>query len=66
MAKDTLKKPHPQNVGGWSSDLVPIVVDTATTRTITPRFEDLIDPVEYKTGLLGIGRSEITHIGKVR
>ena len=66
MAKDTLKKPHPRNVGGWSSDSVPIVVDTATTRTITPRFEDLIDPVEYKTGLLGIGRSEITHKGRVR
>ena len=51
MAKDTLKKLHPRNVGGWSSDSVPIVVDTATTRTITPRFEDLIDLVEYKTGL---------------
>ena len=40
--------------------------DTATTRTITPCFDDLIDPVKYKTGLLGIGRSEITHKGIFR
>ena len=47
-------KEKPRRMGIWGSDSTPIVIDTATTRTITPRFEDLIDPVEYQIGLEGI------------
>ncbi len=50
----------------WSSDAFPIVVDLATSMTITPCFKDLIDPVEYKSSITGIGKGTITHRGKIR
>ena len=50
----------------WSSDAFPIVIDTAASKTITPCFQDLIDPVEYKSSLNGIGQGAITHRGKIR
>ena len=56
----------PRNIGSWASDAVPIVVDSATTRTITPRLEDLIDPQPFKTTLLGIGSGTITRRGMVQ
>ena len=58
-------KQSARNVGTWGSDSIPIVVDSATTKTITPNFKDLINPVEYKTKLSGIGEGQITHKGKV-
>ncbi len=50
----------------WSSDAFPIVIDTAASKTVTPCFQDLIDPVEYKSSLNGIGQGAITHHGKIR
>ena len=50
----------------WDSDAVPIVVDTATSKTLTPCFSDLIDPRPYKSTVSGIGTGTITHVGKVR
>ena len=55
----------PRDIGTWDSDSVPIVVDTATSKTITPRFADLIDPEPFKTSLKGIGQGAITHKGRV-
>ena len=50
----------------WGDDSIPIIVDTATTRTLTPRFDDLIDPIPHYSVVKGIGEGRITHKGKVR
>ena len=50
----------------WGNDDTPIVVDTATSRTITPKLSDLIDPQQYHCPLEGIGAGKITHRGKIR
>jgi hypothetical protein len=42
-----LSKPSqtsPRNIGNWDSDSLPIVIDTAASRTITPLLSDLINP----------------------
>ena len=58
-------KTRARDMGTWDTDAIPIVVDTATTRTITPRKQDLLDVEPYKAGLQGIGSSQITHRGRV-
>ena len=50
----------------WGDDAIPIIVDTATTRTLTPHFEDLIDPIPHNSVVKGIGKGKIPHKGKVR
>ncbi len=55
-----------QDIGNWDSDEFPIVVDSATSRTITPRFEDVINPRPYESNLKGIGNGKITHVGMVQ
>ena len=42
-------------MGNRDSDDFPIVVDSATSWTITPFFDDLIGPQLYKSNLKGIG-----------
>ncbi len=56
----------PREMGSWDSDDFPIVVDSATSKTITPFFSDLFDPKPYSTNLKGIGTGRITHVGGVR
>ena len=56
----------PRHMGTWDTDAIPIVVDSATTRTITPRFDDLIEPVPYGATVEGIGKGSVTHRGTVR
>ena len=56
----------PRNMGGWDSDSFPIVIDSATSRTITPFLSDLINPKSYESTLKGIGKGQITHVGTVR
>ena len=60
------KPSQARNMGTWASDEIPIVVDSATSRTVTPRFEDLIDPEPFKCSIEGIGKGSITHVGKVK
>ena len=55
-----------RDMGSWDSDDFPIVVDSATSRTITPVFTDLINPRPHKSTIQGIGTSTITHVGGVR
>ena len=52
----------------WASDNdeMPIVVDSATSKTLTPHFDDLIDPVPFNTTVDGIGSGKITHRGKIK
>jgi hypothetical protein len=56
----------PRDLGTWDADDHPIVVDSATSRTITPFFNDLINPKPYSSNLKGIGQGKITHVGTVR
>ena len=42
LATNTTTKVHHQET--WASDSHPIVIDSATSKTITPHFTDLIDP----------------------
>jgi hypothetical protein len=56
----------PRDIGNWDSDSFPIVLDSATSKTITPYLSDLIDPKPYKTNLTGIGTGKITKVGKVK
>jgi hypothetical protein len=60
------KESYPREMGGWDSDVLPIVIDSVASRTITPNFSYLIDPKPYKTSLKGIGSGKITHVGTVR
>ena len=74
----SIKEPHqmycyvannddkPQDVGNWGSDSIPIVLDSATTRTITQRLKDLVDPQPFKSTLRGIGKGMVLYKGKVR
>jgi len=39
-----ISQENAREIGDWDSDDYPIVIDSATSRTITPYFEDLIDP----------------------
>ena len=64
MAKQA-KKARPQQEKDWDSDAKPIVADTAASKTVTPVFLDLIDPVPCESSLTGIGESQITHRGQV-
>ena len=50
----------------WSSDSHPIVIDSATSKTITPYLSDLLDPEPCKIAVAGIGKGTITHKGKVK
>ena len=50
----------------WGSDAIPIVIDSACSKTMTPCFEDLIDPVPYDSTVAGVGKGTITHKGTVR
>ena len=50
----------------WSSDSRPIVIDSATSKTITPYLSDLMDPEPYKVKVAGIGKGTITHKGKIK
>ena len=50
----------------WSSDAHPIVVDSATSKTITPYLSDLLDQEPHKVKVAGIGKGTITHKGKVK
>ena len=63
---ENLLEEKARDIGNWDSDDFPIVVDSATSRTITPYFEDLIDPRPYVSNLRGIGNGKITHVGMVR
>jgi hypothetical protein len=56
----------PRPLGSWDSDAFPIVIDSATTRTITPCFSDLIDPKPFRATLSGLGTGSISHKGKIR
>ena len=56
----------PRSLGNWDSDSFPIVIDSATSRTITPFLSDLIDAKPYASTLTGIGNGRITHVGTVR
>ena len=42
------------------------MIDSATSRTITPFLSDLINPKPYESTLKGIGKGRITHVGSVR
>ena len=55
----------PRNIGTWDSDEHPIIVNSATSQTITPLFLDLINPQAYQSQLTGIGTAQITHKGSV-
>ncbi len=44
MAKQDNPITSPRDMGTWDSDDFHIVVDSATSKTITPLFSDLIDP----------------------
>ena len=46
-----------RNMGGWSSDDMPIVIDTEASRTINPFFKDVIDPKPYKEPSLILAKS---------
>ena len=50
----------------WDSDSHPIVVDSATSKTITPHFSDLLDPEPFNVKVSGIGAGTITHKGKIK
>ena len=56
----------PRDLGTSDADYNPIVVDSATSRSITPYFADLINPKPYASNLKGIGQGKITHVGMVR
>jgi len=59
-------KSNPREMGAWDSDAFPIVLDSGTSKSITPVFTDLIDPRPYESDLQGVGRGKITHVGRVR
>ena len=56
----------PRDMGNWDADSFSIIIDSATSRTITPYFSDLINPRPYESLLKGIGSGRITHVGTVR
>jgi hypothetical protein len=56
----------PRDIGKWDLDAFPIIVDSATTRTITPCLSDLIDPQPFNASLTGLGKGSITHRGKIK
>jgi hypothetical protein len=62
--QDSNQTPH--SMGAWDSDAFPIIIDSATTRTITPCFSDLIDPIPFNASLIGLGKGSITHPGKIK
>ena len=66
MANKDSKGDKPRYEANWDSDQHPIVLDTAASRTMTPLFSDLIDPVPYNTSVSGIGTGKITHRGRIR
>jgi hypothetical protein len=55
----------PRDMGSWDSDGFPIVLDSGTSKSITPVFSDLIDPRPFQSRLQGVGQGEITHVGSV-
>jgi len=57
---------EPFHAGTWGATAVPIIVDSATSRTITPIFTDLINPTPFDCHLKGIGNGRITHKGAIR
>jgi hypothetical protein len=52
-------------MGPWDSDSFPIVLDSGTSKSITPVFSDFMDPRPFQSRLQGVGRGEITHVGRV-
>ena len=61
--KDKVK---PRDMGTWDSDSKPIVIDSATTRTLTPHLEDLHEVEEFNSSVEGIGSGAITHKGRIK
>ncbi len=54
------------NFDNWDYDEFPIVVDSVASHTMTPQFEDPINPTRHETKLKGIGNGKIIHVGTVR
>ena len=52
-------KKNPQDMETWGSDAIPIVIDSATTKTITPRYNNLMDPQPHKSRLQGVGTGSV-------
>lgn len=56
----------PREMGGWDSDAFPIVLDSGTSKSITPVFSDLHNPRPFESDLQGVGTGRITHVGAIR
>ena len=48
----------PRAMGYWASEASPIVVDSATTKTITPHLSDLVDAQRFNTSITGLGKGK--------
>ena len=55
----------PREMGSWDSDGFPIVLDSGTSKSITPVYSDLINPRPFQSRLQGVGQGDITHVGAV-
>jgi hypothetical protein len=55
----------PRDMGAWDSDAFPIVLDSGTSKSITPVFSDLKNPRPYVSDLQGVGKGRITHVGAI-
>ena len=60
------KEEQARDIGNWASDSTPIVIDSATTKTITPHLSDLINPEQFKRSITGLGKGTITHKGQIK
>ncbi len=40
-----------------------IVLDSSTSKSMTPFFSDLLHPRPYESDLPGVGKGKITHVG---
>jgi len=59
------KESSPRLIGDWDSDSIPIVVDSASSASLTPFKSDLRNIRPYKSLVTGFGASNITHVGEV-
>ena len=55
----------PRDMGAWDSDAFPIVLDSGTSKSITPVFGDLKNPRPFVSDLQGVGTGRITHVGAI-
>lgn len=55
VAQPDPSEQQPHTLGNWDSDSFPIVIDSATSRTITPFLSDLLNAKPYDSTLKGIG-----------